>query len=93
MRAAAESANDGRVVRTPDAQENDQEGSEDRRGQTAAYRHPRHGEVTVLVTWQNTDEDWKRLEAAVVLLGERAPLQSARIDPLCAGKVGIARRP
>ncbi len=29
-----------------------------------------------LVTWQNTDEDWKRLEAAVVLLGKLAPVRA-----------------
>ena len=29
-----------------------------------------------LVTWQNTDDDWKRLEAAVVLLGKLAPVRA-----------------
>lgn len=44
-----------------------------------------------LATWQNTD-DWKRLEAAVVLLGKEAPIR-ARGLIRWRRQMGIALRP
>jgi hypothetical protein len=44
-----------------------------------------------LVTWQNTPEDWRRLEAAVVLLGDEAPPRARALIRL-RRQMGITRR-